>query len=187
VVAQNTTSDSLRLRVDSTGTEVINGFFCKVQYIHTVATFGNAYFFEGPVTEWIGSKFCLYPQYTACDPPTFGLRCYYDDSLGNYDTHFAPSCEDVFIDSGIGINEIEHGLVASVSPNPFHNEAELLVKNNPGSELLLEIEDATGRMVRSLKTYSDKIKIEKNNLDAGIYFYRVRLRENAIQGKLIII
>lgn len=187
VIANNTTADSLRLHVDSTGTDTINGVFCKVQYIHTVATYGFPYVFEGPVTEWIGSKFCLYPQSAACDPPTIGLRCYEDDFLGLYDTHFAPTCEEVFVDSGIGINEIKNDVSVSLLPNPFHDEARLRLKNFTSDNLLMEITDAAGRIV-GIRNGREEIEIiRRENLEAGIYFYKIISPDVVLSGKFIII
>ena len=187
IVANNTTTDSLRLHVDSTGVDTINGVFCKVQYIHTVATFGVPYVFEGPVTEWIGSKFCLYPQSAACDPPTIGLRCYEDDFLGLYDTHFAPSCEEVFVDSGIGVNEIENNITIILTPNPFHDEARLVLHNLTSDNLVMEITDAAGRIVRVRNGRRDLQIIKREKLEAGIYFYKIISDDVVVSGKFIII
>ena len=187
VIAQNSASDSLRLRVDSTGTDTINGVLCKVQYIHTVSTYGNAYVFEGPVVEWIGSLFCLYPQAASCDQPTFRLRCYQDDFLGLYDTHFAPSCEDVFVDSGIGITEIENRLTAAISPNPFFDEAWITLTNHYPGNVKMELTDAAGRIFREQAAEVNKFKIEKNDLAAGIYFLHIHSKEKTVTEKIIIL
>ncbi len=187
VIAKNTVSDSLRLHVDSTGTDTINGVFCKVQYIHTVATYGLPYVFEGPMIEWIGSKFCLFPQSATCDPPSIGLRCYEDDFLGLYDTHFASSCEEIFVDSGIGVNEIKHDATLSLFPNPFHDEARLLLSNFTSDNLSMEITDAAGRIVRIRNGRADLQILKREHLEAGIYFYKIISLDGVVPGKFIII
>ncbi|MEO8088052.1 MAG: T9SS type A sorting domain-containing protein, partial [Bacteroidota bacterium] len=187
VLAQSTISDSLQLQVDSTSVDTINGVFCRVQYIHTVATFGNAYVLEGPLVERVGSRLCLYPQYASCDPPTAGLRCYQDNFLGLYDTHFAPACEDIFIDSGIGIHEIENRNILSLAPNPFHDQAAITLIKYSGGEGILEITDAAGRLVRTGPVNSDHTIIRRGEMEEGIYFYHIRLQEATLSGKFIII
>jgi hypothetical protein len=129
----------------------------------------------------------LYPQYALCDPPTAGLRCYEDNILGLYDTHFAPACEDIFVDSGIGIREIENRMRISFAPNPFHNQAVMTVENYSPDNGLLEITDATGRIVRTSLFNAEQTIINREELEAGIYFFHVTLREATMTGKFIII
>ena len=187
VIAKNTDSDSLRLHIDSISIDTINGVYCKVQFIHTVATYGVPYVFEGPVIEWIGSKFCLYPQSASCDPPTIGLRCYEDDFLGLYDAHIAPSCEEIYVDSGIGVNEIENEIFALLAPNPFHDEGILMLNNFSSDNLLMEIADATGRLVNVMNDIENLQIIKRGNLENGIYFYKIISHDAVISGKFIII
>ncbi len=186
VIAKNASADSLRLQVDSVSTDTINGVLCKVQFIHTMATYGNAGIFEGPLVEKIGSKFCLYPQSASCDPPTFGLRCYEDNQLGLYDTGLAPACDEIFVDSGIGISEISKQVVVSLSPNPFQQEAILTLSNIQSENYFFEIIDATGRIVREEMPAGEIIVIRKDNLEEGIYFYKISLPNGPLTGKFII-
>ncbi len=186
VLAQNTSGDSLTVRVDSIRMDTINGNLRKVQFVSTSAMFGNAYIFPGPIVEGIGSKFCLYPQYAACDAPTAGLRCYQDSIVGFYDTHFAPACEEVFVDSGIGVREISTKVVAIISPNPFHEVSTLSLQYFSSQEGIFELVDVTGRIILTEKFSGNEIKIERNNLDEGIYFYRLKIEDSFSVGKLIV-
>jgi hypothetical protein len=186
VLAQNTTADSLTLRVDSTGIDTINNHVRKVQYVSTVAVYGNAYIFEGPVVEGIGSEFCLYPQSASCDPPSSGLRCYQDSILGYYDRHLGSFCEEVFTDSGIGITEAQKNISIILSPNPFHSFAVLKIENPSAVAGIFTVTDVEGRLIREEKFSGSAIIVRKENLEEGIYFYSLLLDHGTASGKIII-
>ena len=180
--------DSFRVVIDSIGMEFINGDFHKIQYVHTVAFGGPLnYIFPGKIIEGIGSTGCLYPQFASCDPPTFGLRCYEDPVAGTYDTHFAPSCEATFQDSGIGIDEITYAVLSEIAPNPFSDFAFLKSGNSQTLGGRLICTDIAGRICREEGVSGSEIRIERSNLEPGLYFYTINSKEGVITGGKFIV
>ncbi len=186
VIAQNTSSDSLKLRVDSVSFDTINGQYRKVQHVSTIAVYGNAYTFDGPVIEGIGSTGCLYPQYAACDAPTAGLRCFEDSMLGFYDTHFAVSCEAIFTDSLISVNENEKKLLVRFAPNPLTERSVISLEDGFTASGTLQLIDVTGRIVEEKKFTGNQIVIERHHLDKGIYIYQMKTADAIASGKFIV-
>jgi len=180
---QNAT-DSFYVVVDSTGMDTINGQLRKTQFVHTQSITGASFDFSGKIIEGIGSTNCLYPKYI-CTPTTDGLRCYQDGTLGFYDTHLAPSCDTVYVTFD-DVGEIESTLLVRVAPNPFSERTTLQIDKNNMAEGTIDITDITGRIIREEKFIGSSIVIERNNLESGIYYYILTLKESKATGKLII-
>jgi hypothetical protein len=178
--------DSFYVVVDSIGMDTINGQFRKTQFVHSQdISQGVHYEFYGKIIEGIGSTACLYPQVGFCDPATNGLRCFQDAILGFYDTHLAPSCDTVYLTFD-NVEEIKRMLLVRVAPNPFSERTTLQFDINNLSEGTIAISDITGRIVKEESFWGNSVVIERSNLESGIYYYILTLREAKATGKLII-
>jgi hypothetical protein len=85
------------------------------------------------------------------------------------------------------ISEPDLSNAANVYPNPFNTECKLTLKNNSTSSTLV-LYDMLGNSVITPKVFEGKtVRIEKGNLSAGVYEYRVS-SDNTLtaRGKLII-
>jgi hypothetical protein len=179
-------ADSFYVVVDSISTDTINGNIKKSQYVHTQYISGMlSYSFNGKIIEGIGSVGCLYPQIASCSPSTDGLRCYQDNVLGFYDTHLAPACDTVYVTFD-KVEEINRMMLVRVAPNPFSEKTTLHFDKNNLTEGSISIYDLTGRIVREEKFIGNSIVIERNNLESGVYYYILSLKESKATGKLII-
>ena len=182
---QGIVSDSFYVMIDSTGTDTINGFLRKTQYVHVQPFFPQIpYAFSGKIIEGIGSEFCLYPQYGFCDPPTSGLRCYQDSILGFYDTHLAPACDSIYV-INIGIDEAAQEITAAVSPNPFSQGTEITIHSPANIEGTITVTDPAGRRVFAEAFSGNKIRLDGSRLDAGIYFFNLQMGDSYSAGKFI--
>jgi len=77
-----------------------------------------------------------------------------------------------------------------VSPNPFNNTATLEIKDGVQSSLercVFVMYDMLGEEVKRMDVTGNKLQIEKDNLQNGMYFYRVNNENYTIgTGKFII-
>ncbi len=90
---------------------------------------------------------------------------------------------------GVGIKAVNPTVSANVFPNPFNNECSISLKQHSiGSAVLLTVYDMLGNQVaRELPVYESTFRLQKGNLSAGIYEYRITEGSNSIaNGKLII-
>jgi PKD repeat protein len=104
------------------------------------------------------------------------------DSCGTDST-----CQDITI-SGLSINEHYNNQNVTVFPNPFSDHTVIQLENGKGN-YSVELFDITGRMVTS-ENYknTNSLTINRNNLDAGTYLYRIVQNNSTIaSGKLMIV
>lgn len=76
---------------------------------------------------------------------------------------------------------------ARVQPNPFNHYAEFILEGAPQGNMTFELYDAHGRLVRR-ELFSDDAyhRFYKENLTAGIYFYKILLDHKLlVSGKII--
>ena len=89
----------------------------------------------------------------------------------------------------VGLQEIvKSSGQAIIYPNPFSSTA-LLIFNNPAhTRVQIEIRDAIGNLLHADKTNGEEYLIQKQNLRAGIYFYRLIYEDSKLnlKGKFII-
>ena len=71
---------------------------------------------------------------------------------------------------------------------PFHETATLTINTNKIEEGTIEIKNILGATAQPPKHFTgNKIKLQRNNLPAGIYFYRLTTKQGAsVNGKFII-
>ncbi|MFL5766014.1 MAG: T9SS type A sorting domain-containing protein [Bacteroidia bacterium] len=86
-----------------------------------------------------------------------------------------------------GINEISAGNSVSVFPNPFSDNTKVSFSNPDHTESLLLVYDSMGKLVNKRKTSTNEFNIERSELNAGIYFFRI-MKEGAPagSGKLVV-
>jgi len=88
---------------------------------------------------------------------------------------------------------VEHPMFESVEisiqPNPFSDLTRIEIKNHEGEniEYLFEIFNVEGKLVRSEKHKSSAIEFGKNELSAGLYFYRLTSDDGLFSSGRILI
>ena len=88
-----------------------------------------------------------------------------------------------------GTEQIVNGL--SVFPNPFSNETNFTIDIKESSKVVLDIFDATGKMVftqtQTLSEGQNNITINQYNLShSGIYFYNINTENDSYSGKIVL-
>jgi len=75
-----------------------------------------------------------------------------------------------------------------VSPNPMEEKTTILLEENDYLELEAQVFDALGREVQQVKTEDTRsLTIHRNNLDAGIYFFKLLGDSELIgSGKIVV-
>lgn len=77
--------------------------------------------------------------------------------------------------------------LVTVYPNPFSSSATIEIKDFKNDFSVLYLFDITGREVYKKQITNRKTEIQKGNLNAGMYFYKVLSKGNSIgSGKIII-
>jgi hypothetical protein len=91
----------------------------------------------------------------------------------------------------VSVNEAQAAGAISVYPNPFSTTATIAL-NLPslkGVQGILEFRmyDIFGKEVRKFKVEDQKFRLDRGNLSAGIYFYKITSgNETVCSGKLMI-
>jgi len=116
---------------------------------------------------------------------------YFDsDTLINIDSSNSSNMFIAKLDTLVtGISEKENSHSSTtLSPNPFHETATLTINTNKIQEGTIEIKNILGAAVQQPKHFTgNTIKLQRNNLPAGIYFYRITTKEGmSMNGKFII-
>jgi hypothetical protein len=85
-----------------------------------------------------------------------------------------------------GIKENSPASGADVYPNPFTTEVTFETGNNSDNvETRLTIFNIIGEQVFSHIYKQNKITLSKNDLNSGVYFYRLENNSGSSEGKLI--
>jgi len=159
-------SDSIIVSVIGKGEKIING--------DTLAALKVT--IESPSWGWSGTdtileKIGFYPgyfffQFLMCDPWTGNLRCYFDESIGLFETGIVDHCEQ---ESGVGVPEDSIGL--KIFPNPATDY--LFLYSDIRDEFDVIIYNISGEVVaKEICTDSDCC-IDISALANGIYFLSV--------------
>lgn len=77
-------------------------------------------------------------------------------------------------------------LNVKIQPNPFSETAVLNFTNYTGKTFNLQLNDLNGNMIRSYTTISNSITINRSELPAGVYIYRLTGADESQTGKFII-
>jgi len=106
-------------------------------------------------------------------------------SHGNYDFWVVKLETDI---TGVKQEESDYSFTTTLSPNPFHETATLTINTNKMEEGTIEIKNILGTTAQPPKHFTgNKIKLQRNSLPAGIYFYTLTTKEGTrANGKFII-
>jgi len=95
--------------------------------------------------------------------------------------------DEHFIINGVRKPVLPQAVQCNVYPNPFSDEAVIVLQGVENQEIELRLYDLTGRILRSEKIKNGIGKIKRNSLSTGLYFYEVNLGGMRVgQGKLAI-
>lgn len=90
-------------------------------------------------------------------------------------------CEQL---NGLGITELPEENSSAVYPNPSSTETKIMFNNSNGDIFNLNLFDYQGRLVRKITGIEgDAVKIERNELNEGMYFFRLESGKKTIVGK----
>lgn len=97
----------------------------------------------------------------------------------------------VYVSNCTGITEYgSAGFSVNITPNPFHTQALLSVQHAQSDlrNLQFVLFDVFGKEIQNISFTSQNLKIERGNLTAGIYLYKV-IGENGnyVSGKLVVV
>lgn len=74
----------------------------------------------------------------------------------------------------------------TLSPNPMQNQSILTIEN--GKELYsVEITSINGQLIRKYENVSSSLLIEKNDLNAGLYFLVIKNKENKFTTQKLVV
>ena len=94
-----------------------------------------------------------------------------------------------FIDVTVGTTEHPtlSGILISVYPNPFMDNATFEIQGHTGDNYLLEIFDVAGRLVRSERHGQPTFEFKKDGIKEGLYFYRLTTLDGLLNtGKIMV-
>jgi hypothetical protein len=107
-------------------------------------------------------------------------------------TYWHPDFSDDFSDIGTGVNDLvkNNDLDVVVYPNPFTNSVNLkidLVKRSPVSFKLFNINGQTVKSVDYgiMQAGSNMVECNTNNIQSGVYFYRIDTEKGFVNGRVI--
>jgi len=106
----------------------------------------------------------------------------------NIGMDYSQSSENFTIETVVSINEMYDKGALNVYPNPLTEYVIFEFDNSRQESHKLTLYDTQGRLVREItKIKTDKVKIKRNNLKPGLYFFQLRNhRKVRATGKLII-
>lgn len=112
------------------------------------------------------------------------LNCVFENDTLKFHNPTYPTCYVSFV----GIEETSPFSNWTLAPNPFSDFSKLTLKSDNKRPKNLRIFDMHGRMViEQLKLSSNEITIEKKQLTAGIYLFKVSDDRGIVsQGKLVV-
>lgn len=124
---------------------------------------------------------------------------YITPAPGNYRIRFTPTYYSYgnpgignFLDAvsvcleqgGTGINEITNVNAVSVYPNPANQTITLKFDNTENNNFTLNLYDQQGRLVKTVgEITTDELKLERENLNTGLYFYTLTSKAKTVTGK----
>lgn len=74
-----------------------------------------------------------------------------------------------------------------VQPNPFEQETSIFFENELGEAFTFTLNDLNGRILRRIENLrADNLQIERGDLPAGIYYFKLESARSHATGKLII-
>lgn len=94
--------------------------------------------------------------------------------------------QTVCLETVVGVEEIENGKTVLFYPNPTSGLVNLEVNTPVGHHLDLSIINSMGHVMGSYQIHTDKIQIDLSDYSNGLYFYRIKNKDNIVmKGKFI--
>lgn len=92
-----------------------------------------------------------------------------------------------FIETAVQKPVLPKAIQCNVYPNPFSDEAVMVLQGVENQEVEMRLYDLTGRYLRSERIRNGVGKIKRNDMSAGLYFYEIRSNGVTVgQGKLAV-
>jgi hypothetical protein len=137
------------------------------------------------VIEGVGNLNEIIGFYIIIDAVRFNLLCLTIDTL-IYQNNQYQTCDTTFSET-LGINTINENYYR-VYPNPFYEQTIIEFNNKRNEKYSLTLWNSFGQIMQTIENITtDKIKVERNNLTSGLYFFRLHNDKNFdIIGKLIV-
>lgn len=106
---------------------------------------------------------------------------------GNYSLTIGAGAYPTTLCSSSGETEQENKIEINIFPNPFSTTATIQINNPQNEEYTFVLYDVFGREAKRITISGNTAEIERDNLPAGIYLYRLLSGQNApTTGKIII-
>ena len=181
--------DTLFVFVDSVSQIIINSTNLKELFVtYKGITNGQvAMTYSCILVQKIGSfdyLFNIYPYWSICCDANYsgGLRCYYDNEFGLYETGIADSCTYTY-----HYPEKEESDITSphiiIFPNPANNR--ITIRNADSRLLKYILFDITGKILLS-SYFSYKADLDIKNYPNGIYIILIQDKEKYIEKRKIV-
>ena len=144
-----------------------DGRFLAIQNTRRISK-NNINDWLGITREKLGKSFFYFPQYGACDPVQFGVRCY-DEPNTSIIKLVTYRCDTVF--TIIGTSEILNQRTIRIFPTPSVSELNLTMDEAVDGGFSASILNTFGQIVwRSRKQiFETNLKIDINNWQSGVY------------------
>jgi hypothetical protein len=168
----------------------LGGVEAYISVLDSLGNFISALSIGGPGTETAFSV-DVDPANNIYAAGAFQVTADFDPGVGTY-TLTSSGLSDIFVlklnnslpTSIKETNNLNHSI--SVYPNPFTSQITFELRENNGKETELVIFNTLGQIVRTEKSSSDKMIIQRENLVNGIYFYKATQEGNVIaSGKIV--
>jgi len=165
--------NTYELIIDSISYQYINQDSLRKYYFH-INEDPESYFY----IEKIGFPDYLLPTFShGCENLTGPhypgpLRCYYDNTIGYFNTGISPSCDYI-----TGINETSRDYQIQVFPNPTQGPLEIHVPDN--MIYTFELIDNYGRLL-SVGSFQASVRIDISEYIIGVYFVKVRSNQTIL-------
>ncbi len=91
------------------------------------------------------------------------------------------------IDISLSVDDLNKGNVSiTLAPNPMRDFTNINIAGAADAPIYLEVRDMAGRLVQQNVSDSNVLKVERNNMAAGLYVYQLKQNNVVIgKGKLI--
>lgn len=113
------------------------------------------------------------------------LKTWLSNRLAWLDGAITGTCSFTTVDQNKLVNGVK------IYPNPMQNSSTFFLQLTERSDVSLCLTDLTGKEVSrylnsNVPPGDSEIKVERNNMPAGIYFYQLQINSKVTQGKIVI-
>lgn len=108
-----------------------------------------------------------------------------NENFEEVNTKLEDNCKTVEVVLGIPTVTTDI-LKVKIQPNPFSNTAVLNFENPLNKAFTLELSDLNGNMIRSYQVQGNSVTIDREDLSAGMYIYRLTGGTASQSGKFVI-